>query len=213
MDCGGAGESTAPRSQSERPSSGSADACIREPMAGSSARWGAAGFGADAVGLGASRRTTALLAPRPLSRRSDWRPSNCAGQLRWASQRTIAFAQIRAYAARPLELRTGKMHMQIVDLARPLPSPASGDMEPRRNDRVDNGVASCRRGRERTRSSADALLPRCGNQPSRPRVMSWDRSRTLAMCDRALPARVTGRCWITPTPVTEPAVAALLEVG
>jgi len=31
--------------------------------------------------------------------RSHWRPSNRAGQLRSASQRTIAFAQIRAYAA------------------------------------------------------------------------------------------------------------------
>src|ERR1039458_5059204 len=48
------------------------------------------------------------------------------------------------------------------------------------------------------RSSATARLPRCGNQASRPRAMSWERSRTLATCDRALPARVTARCWITP---------------
>jgi hypothetical protein len=44
-----------------------------------------------------------------------------------------------------------------------------------------------RRGRERMRSSAKARLPRCGNQASRPRAMSWERSRTLATCDRALP--------------------------
>jgi hypothetical protein len=42
-------------------------------------------------------------------------------------------------------------------------------------------------GRERMRSSAKARLPRCGNQVSRPRAMSWQRSRNLATCDRARP--------------------------
>jgi hypothetical protein len=58
-----------------------------------------------------------------------------------------------------------------------------------------------RRGRERMRSSARTRHPRCGKQASRPRAMSWERSRSLATCDRALPARVTGRCWITPEAV------------
>jgi hypothetical protein len=34
--------------------------------------------------------------------------------------------------------------------------------------------------------------------------MSWERSRTLATCDRALPARLTGRCWITPEAIAPP---------
>jgi hypothetical protein len=57
-----------------------------------------------------------------------------------------------------------------------------------------------------------------------PRAMSWGRSRDLAACDRALPARVTGRCWITPNAVTPerllrcttgvpPAAGARLPVG
>jgi hypothetical protein len=72
-----------------------------------------------------------------------------------------------------------------------------------RGDRnVAIAVASSRRGRERMRSSAGARLPRCGNQASRPYAMSWEGSRNLATCDRALPARVNGHCWITPIPVS-----------
>jgi len=48
-----------------------------------------------------------------------------------------------------------------------------------------------RQGRERIRSSAQAPLPRCGNQASRPRATASEQSRTLATCDRGLPAQVT----------------------
>ncbi len=51
-------------------------------------------------------------------------------------------------------------------------------------------------------SSAEARLPRRGAQPPRPRGGSRKRSRAPAVCDRALAARVTGRCWITPGGVT-----------
>jgi hypothetical protein len=75
----------------------------------------------------------------------------------------------------------------------------SGPEQGHRN--VAIAVVGCPAGRERMRS-AKARLPRCGNQASRPRAMSWEGSRNFATCDRALPARVTGRCWITPGAVT-----------
>jgi hypothetical protein len=69
------------------------------------------------------------------------------------------------------------------------------------NRSVAIAVVGCPGGRERMRSSANACLPRYGNPALGPRAMSWER-RTLATCDRALPARVKGRCWITPIRVT-----------
>jgi len=67
---------------------------------------------------------------RPPCRLSQRRPSNRAGQLRSASQRTIAFApDPSARRARPLELGTAETHMQIVALARHLASPASDDRQ------------------------------------------------------------------------------------
>jgi hypothetical protein len=67
----------------------------------------------------------------------------------------------------------------------------------------------CRRcSREPSDGSGTNAIVRGGAPPTlletsaAARAMSWERSRTLATCDRALPARVTGRCWITPVRVT-----------
>jgi hypothetical protein len=66
------------------------------------------------------------------------------------------------------------------------------------------------RGRMRSRKGAPSALRA---QASRPRAMSWERSRILATCDRALPARVAGRCWITPEAVTPARLPLGMESG
>jgi hypothetical protein len=75
--------------------------------------------------------------------------------------------------------------------------PTTGRSQAWQSDRaVDGGpgdyfvaiaVVGCPAGSGRMRSSVRRAFPRCGKQASRPRAVSWERSRTLATCDRALP--------------------------
>jgi hypothetical protein len=86
------------------------------------------------------------------------RPLNRAGQLRSASQRTVALAQIRAHAAPTAGARHRKMHTQIVDLARSVASLASGERRGSGGDRTDPAAAPFTR-KQLPAKSGDPLAP------------------------------------------------------
>ncbi len=139
----------------------------------------------DAPGRTAARDATPSMDARPSSAR-DLEGRDRRSHLPRCRGLALAFVDL----ARSARLEQTTTH---VDCTRSAPASHSGMRTPPMSPKQSRALRRVGDGCD----PAKARLLRCGAQASRPRAMSWERSRILTTCDRALPARVAGRRWIT----------------